>query len=260
MATATISSALLSSDNPERLRDWYARVFDASIERTPGEPGHDPGEPVYFTVDLDGFYLMIDSRPDVRGPAAEAARLIVNAEVDCAQTTAARVDELGYGWLSALERRDAGWFGTALDPDGNYVQLIGFDEEMQREASEASMTPFSGFAVRDVDAAAAFYSDVLGLRVDRNPMGLLALHLDRRTRVVMYPKDDHVPASFTVLNIPVADIDAAIDDLEAKGVRLLRYDGLPCDDRGVLRGRSAQMGPDIAWFTDPSGNVISVMH
>ncbi|GAA2055417.1 VOC family protein [Williamsia deligens] len=253
MATGTIFSALLSSDDPGRLRDWYAEVFDASVEKVGDEKG-------YEVVDLDGFYLMIDSRDDIAGPTQEPARVILNVEVDDVEATATRVDRLGLGWRAPVEKRDGNWFGTALDPDGNLVQIMRLSDAMEREAQEASMTPFSGFAVRDVDAAAAFYSDVLGLRADRNEMGLLTLHLDRRTRVIVYPKPDHEPAGFTVLNIPVPDIDVAVDDLAAKGVQTLRYDGMSCDEKGVMRGRSVGMGPDIAWFTDPSGNVLSVLH
>ncbi|MGU3292842.1 VOC family protein [Williamsia sp. M5A3_1d] len=260
MATATISSALLSSDDPARLRDWYAHAFDATIEHVGDEPGYDPGEPVVYSVDLDGFYLMIDSRDDVSGPAREPARLILNLEVDDIGATAARVDELGHGWFAPVEDRDGSWFGTATDPDGNLVQIIALSDAMVRDAQEASMTPFSGFAVRDVDAAATFYGDVLGLRVQRADSGMLTLHLDRRTRVLVYPSDDHRPASHTVLNIPVADIDSAVDDLVGRGVAVLRYPGMPCDAKGIMRGRQMGMGPDIVWFADPSGNVVSLLH
>jgi predicted enzyme related to lactoylglutathione lyase len=253
MATGTVFSALLSSDDPTRLRDWYAAVFDASVEKVGDGDG-------YQVVDLDGFYLMIDSRDDVAGRAQEPARVILNVEVDDVPATATRVDAQGLGWHARPEERGGNWFATAIDPDGNLVQIIRLSDAMEEEAMQASMTPFSGFAVRDVDAAARFYSDVLGLRADRNEMGLLTLHLDRRTRVIVYPKSDHVPAGFTVLNLPVPDIDAAVDDLAAKGVELLRYEDMPCDEKGIMRGRSAGMGPDIAWFADPSGNVLSVLH
>lgn len=253
MATGTVFSALLSSDDPARLRDWYAAVFEASVDQIGNGDG-------YQVVDLDGFYLMIDTRDEVSGRAQEPTRVILNVEVDDVPATAARVDELGLGWHAPAEERDDNWFATAIDPDGNLVQIIRLSDAMEREAQQASMTPFSGFAVRDVDAAADFYSRVLGLRADRNEMGLLTLHLDRRTRVIVYPKPDHEPAGFTVLNLPVPDIDAAVADLAAKGVELLRYEGMPCDEKGIMRGRSAGMGPDIAWFTDPSGNVLSVLH
>ncbi len=116
---------------------------------------------------------------------------------------------------------------------------------------------FSGFAVPDIEAARRFYADVLGLRVEQNTDmgGLLTLHLGGGTSVLVYPKPDHVPASFTVLNFPVADVGAAVRDLAGRGVVFERYDGMPQDDDGVMRGN----GPDIAWFTDPAGNIFSVL-
>jgi catechol 2,3-dioxygenase-like lactoylglutathione lyase family enzyme len=120
------------------------------------------------------------------------------------------------------------------------------------ESSQA----FSGFSVRDIDEAAQFYRDTLGLPVtERN--GMLQLHLGSGAHVLMYPKTDHVPATFTVLNFPVDDIDAVVDALAARGVRFERYQQMAADtdERGIFRGG----GPDIAWFTDPSGNVLSVI-
>jgi len=116
---------------------------------------------------------------------------------------------------------------------------------------------FSGFAVPDVDAAKTFYQDVLGLRVEQNTAmgGLLTLHLGGGTDVLVYPKPDHLPAGFTVLNFPVADVGATVRELIAKGVTFERYPGMPQDEDGVMRGN----GPDIAWFTDPAGNIFSVI-
>ena len=116
---------------------------------------------------------------------------------------------------------------------------------------------FSGVAVSDPAAAKAFYTDVLGLRVTEEN-GLLTLHLGGGTTVLVYPKPDFTPASFTVLNFPVADIDAAVDDLIARGVTFQRYPGLEADDKGVMRAPAGQ-GPQIAWFTDPAGNIFSVL-
>ncbi len=113
---------------------------------------------------------------------------------------------------------------------------------------------FSGFAVDDVVAARRFYNEVLGVSVAEEH-GLLTLHLGGGTNVLLYPKDDHVPATFTVLNFPVDDVESAVDGLTSKGVAMLRYPGFPQDDKGIMRGH----GPDIAWFTDPAGNVLSVV-
>jgi predicted enzyme related to lactoylglutathione lyase len=117
---------------------------------------------------------------------------------------------------------------------------------------------FSGFAVNDMDRAKAFYTDVLGLDVTEE-QGRLTLHLAGDRPTIVYPKSDHVPATFTILNFPVDDIDTAVNELTARGVEFARYDGLPQDDKGVLRGRMHGRGPDIAWFTDPAGNIFSVL-
>jgi catechol 2,3-dioxygenase-like lactoylglutathione lyase family enzyme len=116
---------------------------------------------------------------------------------------------------------------------------------------------FSGFAVRDLDAARSFYADTLGLDVSTDEMGNLTLRLPGGASVLIYPKDDHVPAVYTILNFVVEDVDAAVDELGKAGVRMQRYDdlGMEADEKGIVRGD----GPAIAWFTDPSGNILSVL-
>ncbi len=118
-----------------------------------------------------------------------------------------------------------------------------------------STKAFSGFAVPDVDAASAFYGDTLGLRVTRNEMGLLTLHLAGDRDTLVYPKPDHAPATYTILNFSVDDIEAAVDALVERGVELLRYPDAGQDERGIMRGN----GPLIAWFSDPAGNILSVI-
>ncbi len=115
---------------------------------------------------------------------------------------------------------------------------------------------FSGFSVDDVPAAREFYTGTLGLAVTE-ANGMLTLSLTGGGRVLLYPKDDHAPATFTVLNFPVPDVEAAVDQLAARGVRFEHYEGTPIetDARGIFRGG----GPLIAWFTDPAGNVLSVL-
>jgi catechol 2,3-dioxygenase-like lactoylglutathione lyase family enzyme len=114
---------------------------------------------------------------------------------------------------------------------------------------------FSGFSVNDVAAARSFYGDTLGLDVSEEH-GLLWLRTGQGSGILVYPKPDHTPASFTILNFPVADIDEAVDELTKKGVRFERYEGFHQDEKGILRGDE---GPPIAWFTDPAGNVLSVL-
>jgi catechol 2,3-dioxygenase-like lactoylglutathione lyase family enzyme len=116
---------------------------------------------------------------------------------------------------------------------------------------------FSGFSVDDLPAARSFYADTLGLDVTvvDESMGLLSLDLAGGGTVMIYAKPTHQPATFTVLNFPVADVEKAVDDLAADGVSFERYDGFDQDERGIARGQ----GPLIAWFTDPAGNVLSVL-
>lgn len=123
-----------------------------------------------------------------------------------------------------------------------------------------AQSAFSGFSVDSLGEAKRFYAQTLGLSVDENPMGL-QLKLPSGGTVFIYPKDDHQPASFTILNLVVADIEATVDELIKSGVTFERYDNLPAaqDERGILRGRSANEGPDIAWFKDPAGNVLSIL-
>jgi predicted enzyme related to lactoylglutathione lyase len=114
---------------------------------------------------------------------------------------------------------------------------------------------FSGFAVDDIGRAKAFYGDTLGLSVSEEN-GMLMLNIAGGTRIFVYPKPDHTPATFTILNFPVEDIDRAVDDLTAREVRFERYDDFKADDKGIMRG---DPGPQIAWFKDPAGNVLSVL-
>jgi predicted enzyme related to lactoylglutathione lyase len=117
---------------------------------------------------------------------------------------------------------------------------------------------FSGFSVDDMTKAREFYSTTLRLDVG-DDAGALRIHLPGGGEVYSYQKDDHRPATFTILNFAVDDIDAAVDDLVARGVVFERYEGVPADAKGIARGRAQNMGPDIAWFKDPAGNILSVL-
>jgi catechol 2,3-dioxygenase-like lactoylglutathione lyase family enzyme len=120
----------------------------------------------------------------------------------------------------------------------------------------ADTKAFSGFAVPDIEQARRFYADILGLRVSEEN-GLLVLHIAGDRDIVVYPKPDHTPASFTILNFPVADVEGTVDALTERGVRFERYEGegFEQDDKGIQRGE----GPLIAWFRDPAGNILSVI-
>jgi catechol 2,3-dioxygenase-like lactoylglutathione lyase family enzyme len=119
---------------------------------------------------------------------------------------------------------------------------------------------FSGFSVDDLAKAKEFYTKVLGLEPADETMGL-ELKLPGGGSLFVYPKDDHQPATFTVLNFVVTNIDEAVDQLTTKGVEFEHYDNMPAkpDKKGILRGLAANQGPDIAWFKDPAGNILSVL-
>ena len=115
---------------------------------------------------------------------------------------------------------------------------------------------FSGFSVRDLSKAKEFYSRTLGLEVSEMPEGL-ELHIAGGARIFIYPKPNHTPATFTILNFPVDDIEQAVDGLSKRGVRFEHYNqgDLKTDEKGIARGP----GPTIAWFKDPAGNILSVL-
>jgi catechol 2,3-dioxygenase-like lactoylglutathione lyase family enzyme len=118
---------------------------------------------------------------------------------------------------------------------------------------------FSGFSVDDIAKAQEFYSGILGLKVDKNVMGL-TLHLPKGATVFVYSKDNHQPATFTMLNFVVDNIDDAVDELMQKGVQFEHYQNIPgTDEKGIVRGIANKQGPDIAWFKDPAGNFIAVL-
>jgi catechol 2,3-dioxygenase-like lactoylglutathione lyase family enzyme len=114
---------------------------------------------------------------------------------------------------------------------------------------------FSSFAVDDLDAARSFYGDTLGLSISDGPMGVLSLDLPGDRSTLIYPKPDFAPATYTILNFPVDDVEAAVDELSSRGVEFERYDGFEQDEKGI----SHAGGPKIAWFKDPAGNILAVL-
>jgi catechol 2,3-dioxygenase-like lactoylglutathione lyase family enzyme len=116
--------------------------------------------------------------------------------------------------------------------------------------------PFGGFSTNDLAKAKTFYQDKLGLGVVEGPMGILELQLGDGHRIIIYPKENHQPASFTILNFPVKNIEEAVKELNAKGVEFIKYPPpYATDDKGIFRGG----GPLIAWFEDPAGNILSII-
>ena len=134
----------------------------------------------------------------------------------------------------------------------------GTGASKETEAMLQDSKAFSGFSVDDGPRAKAFYGDTLGLEVSEEPEhGLLFLHLPGDRDTLIYPKPDHSPATFTILNFPVEDIETAVEELTERGVRFERYPGteMETDEKGIFRGG----GPNIAWFKDPAGNILSLI-
>jgi uncharacterized glyoxalase superfamily protein PhnB len=120
MASATLGSILLASTEPERLRAWYVDAF---------APGTEKIENGYGVLSFGGFYVLIDSRTDVGDANPEPGRVILNFDVDDARATAAHLSDMGVKWLAELEDRNGSLFGTVIDPDGNYVQIIQLSDQ-----------------------------------------------------------------------------------------------------------------------------------
>jgi catechol 2,3-dioxygenase-like lactoylglutathione lyase family enzyme len=119
---------------------------------------------------------------------------------------------------------------------------------------------FGGFSVDNPATAKTFYGETLGLQVSDEAMGAFRLHLPGGGAVLVYPKNDHQPATFTVLNFEVDNIEEAVNELTNLGVQFEHYEGeLKTDEKGILRGKARNLGPDIAWFKDPAGNILSVL-
>lgn len=118
---------------------------------------------------------------------------------------------------------------------------------------------YSGFSVNDMQKAKEFYNGTLGIEVSENEMGIMNLHIAGGTKIIVYPKPNHEPATFTILNFNVDDVDKAVDELTQTGIKFEQYDfgEIKTDEKGIMRGNG--YGPDIAWFKDPAGNILSVL-
>ncbi|WP_114907827.1 VOC family protein [Ornithinimicrobium murale] len=255
----TLGSAMLGTRDVERLHRWYTTVLPPDSDDVQGD---------YRILGYGGFYLFLDARDDVQEAHPDPARTLLNFDVDDARAAAERMEAAGSTWVAPLEDRDGSLFATVQDPDGNYVQLIQLSPEhlAEMQANQTGTRPpvgmvvgeaFSGFSVDDLEAARTFYADVLGLRVSSSPEPMPMLSLDAGGRkILVYAKGaDHRPATYTVLNLPVLDVEAAVRDLASRGVQFLHYDAMQQDELGIHRGG----GPLIAWFTDPAGNVFGVL-
>jgi len=116
---------------------------------------------------------------------------------------------------------------------------------------------FSGFSVNDIEKAKDFYGNILGLQVTDGLMGILEIHTEGNNNIIAYPKPNHEPATFTILNFPVDDVEKTVNELIAKGIVFEQYEGqIKTDEKGICRDSG---GPSIAWFKDPAGNILSVL-
>jgi catechol 2,3-dioxygenase-like lactoylglutathione lyase family enzyme len=122
----------------------------------------------------------------------------------------------------------------------------------------ANSKAFQGFSVPDLAEARKFYGETLGLQVEEDPAGL-AITVGGGANIFVYPKEDHEPATFTILNFPVESIDETVDELTKRGVSFERYEGFGQDEKGIARPGEENPGPPIAWFKDPAGNILSVL-
>ena len=119
---------------------------------------------------------------------------------------------------------------------------------------------FPGFSVDDIAKAKQFYGETLGIKAEEDTnMGILNVNLDNGVKVFIYPKDNHEPATYTVFNFLVENINEAVDELVTRGVKFEKYDGFDQDDKGIARSTDPSKGPNIAWFKDPAGNILSLI-
>jgi predicted enzyme related to lactoylglutathione lyase len=258
----TIGSFLLASTDPVRLRGWYERAFGV-------------------TADTDGFLpfgevgLLVNSRDDVAAKAAEPARVILNLHVDDAEATARHLDAIGVTWLAPLEYREqaGAWFGTVLDPDGNYVQIIeltpAYWAARQQRARQAGQGPLAGAAVsarlpaQDLERARRFYAEKLGLEPAETRPGGLRYQCGSASFSVFQsagrPSGEH-----TQLAWQVDDLDAVVAELRRRGVVLedVNVPGLrTVNGIAEVTGNYPSAGGGgerAAWFRDSEGNLLGI--
>lgn len=258
-STPAIGSILLASKDPERLRSWYESAFGV-------------------TADADGFLslgevgLLVDGRDDVAAKAAEPARLILNVHVDDARTTARQLDSLGVTWLAELEYREqaGAWFGTVLDPDGNYLQIIELTEAYWAGRGERARQAGSGplaeavvstrLPAQDLDRARRFYAEKLGLQPTETRLGGLR-YACRSGSFSVFESAGRPSGEHTQMAWQVADIEAVVAELRKRGVEFEEVD-LPglrtVDGIAEVAGNYPSAGGGgerAAWFRDSEGNL-----
>jgi predicted enzyme related to lactoylglutathione lyase len=254
-----IGSILLASTDPAGLRAWYQRAFGVSAD-------------VFGFLQFGSVGLLIDGRDDVAARAAEPARVIINLHVSDARAAARRLDAMGVTWLAELEYRDQGgaWFGTVVDPDGNYVQIIELTSEYlavrQRLAAQAGQGPLAEVSVSarlpaaDLDRARRFYAEKLGLQpAETRPGGLR--YQCRSGGFSVFASTGRPSGEHTQMGWQVADLDAAVAELRRRGVvfeevstpKMRTVDGI-AEVAGNYPSAGGR-GERAAWFRDSEGNL-----
>jgi catechol 2,3-dioxygenase-like lactoylglutathione lyase family enzyme len=256
-----IGSILLASTDPGGLRTWYERAF--------GVPADADG-----FLQLGGVGLLVDGRDDVAPRTAEPARVIINVHVDDARATARHLDALGVTWLAEMGYREqaGAWFGTVLDPDGNYVQVIELTEAYRtgrrmRQAERsggalAAATVGARLPAQDLDRARRFYAEKLGLQPAETRPGGLRYRCGSGS-FSLFQSAGRPSGEHTQMAWQVDDIDAVVAELRARGVVFERYDlpGLRTDDgvAEVAGNYPSDGGAErAAWFRDSEGNLLGV--
>lgn len=260
----SLGSILLASADPTRLRAWYERAFDA-------------------TVDSDGFLrfgevaVLIDGRDDVVATNPEPARVILNFHVDDAQATARHLDQLGVTWLVKVEYREAGgaWFGTLLDPDGNWIQIIELTDvywATRRPSQQARLladgtlrgsSVASRLPVQDLERARRFYAEKLGLEPADTRPGGLRYHCGQGA-FALFASSGRPSGEHTQMAWEVEDIQATVAELRSRGVVFEEIDvpGLrTVDGIATVSGNYSSaggVGERAAWFRDSEGNLLSI--
>ena len=254
MRTPNLESLLLASDDPARLRDWYATALDAH-------------------PDPDGFFrfgpvgMLVDKRDDLAPRTVEPGRVILNYHVTDIQAHRRRLDALGVEWVGEVEYRDdsGAWFGTVVDPDGNYVQLIELTPEYwskrrARHGAAGASGPLSDarsavrLPARDLERARRWYAEKLGLEPAETRDGGLSYECGG-TSFVVFASAGAASGTHTQMGFTVGDIEATAAELRARGVALLE-DGI-VDIAGHYPSTGATCERAI-WFQDSEGNVLDV--
>jgi catechol 2,3-dioxygenase-like lactoylglutathione lyase family enzyme len=254
MRTPALGSILLASTDPERLRTWYERAFDAA----PNADG--------FLV-FGGVAVLVDHRDDIADSCRERGRVILDLHVDDARATAAHLDGLGVTWVAELEFRGDAWFAALLDPDGNCVQIIELTDAYwaaRGRANALSRAKVSGrLPAQDLARARRFYADVLGLEpVEARPGGLR--YEGAAGSFSLFESTGRPSGEHTQLAFEVEDLDTTMRELRERGVRFedVEVPGLQTiDGIAEVEGHypsTRASGERAAWFRDSEGNLLGI--